>query len=274
MIPKRIKAVSTDGPDFLSDLKDFADKYGLGDTYFFSNELLDYEQYVVFVRELCLSLGLSIFAVFLVVIFITGSLPITLLVLLAVLLVDVFLLGLIHFWDLTLNSIILVNLVIGLGLSVDYSAHISHTYLIVEAPKGMSVAEQRVYKAKLAISSMGSSVLHGGTSTFLAVIVLGGAKSYIFVVFFKMWFGIIVFGMANGFILLPVILSIIGPTPNPEIKKTEKVEMVRRMSTLKRMSVTQLAAMKASAGIVSDDDKKEVSSESEADKEKGEKLAA
>ena len=274
MIPKRIKAVSTDGPDFLSDLTDFADKYGLGDTYFFSNELLDYEQYVVFVRELCLSLGLSIFAVFLVVIFITGSLPITLLVLLAVLLVDVFLLGLIHFWDLTLNSIILVNLVIGLGLSVDYSAHISHTYLIVEAPKGMSVAEQRVYKAKLAISSMGSSVLHGGTSTFLAVIVLGGAKSYIFVVFFKMWFGIIVFGMANGFILLPVILSIIGPTPNPEIKKTEKVEMVRRMSTLKRMSVTQLAAMKASAGIVSDDEKKEVSSESEADKEKGEKLAA
>ena len=83
---------------------------------------------------------------------------------------------------------------------------------------------------------MGSSVLHGGTSTFLAVSVLGGAKSYIFVVFFKMWFGIIIFGMANGFILLPIILSFIGPTPNAEEKKKEKVEMVRRMSTLTRMN--------------------------------------
>ena len=27
-----------------------------------------------------------------------------------------------------------------------------------------------------------------------------------------MWFGIILFGMANGFLLLPVVLSFIGPT--------------------------------------------------------------
>jgi len=135
-----------------------------------------------------------------------------------------------------MNNIIVVNLVIGLGLAVDYAAHIAHTYLIVETPKGMSIREQRMYKAKVAVSSMGSSVVHGGTSTFLAVVVLSAAKSYIFVVFFKMWFGIIVFGMANGFILLPIILSFIGPTPNPEAKTKEKVEMVRRMSTLKRMN--------------------------------------
>ena len=66
---------------------------------------------------------------------------------------------------------------------------------------------------------MGSSVLHGGLSTFLAIIVLSGARSYIFVVFFKLWFGIIVFGMANGFILLPIIFSLVGPTPNFEEKK-------------------------------------------------------
>lgn len=58
---------------------------------------------------------------------------------------------------------------------------------------------------------MGSSVFHGGFSTFLAIIALSAAQSYIFVVFFRLWFGIIVFGMANGFLLLPVILSFIGP---------------------------------------------------------------
>ena len=66
---------------------------------------------------------------------------------------------------------------------------------------------------------MGSSVIHGGLSTFLAIIVLSGARSYIFVVFFKLWFGIIVFGMANGFILLPIVLSFVGPTHDFEEKR-------------------------------------------------------
>lgn len=57
---------------------------------------------------------------------------------------------------------------------------------------------------------MGSSVFHGAASTFIAIIILAFAKSYIFEVFFKMWFGIIVFGISNGFILLPVILSFLG----------------------------------------------------------------
>lgn len=75
----------------------------------------------------------------------------------------------------------------------------------------MSNGDKRAYKASKALSSMGSSVFHGGFSTFLAIIALSDASSYIFVVFFRMWFGIIVFGMANGFLLLPVILSICGP---------------------------------------------------------------
>lgn len=58
---------------------------------------------------------------------------------------------------------------------------------------------------------MGSSVFHGAFSTFLAIITLSPSRSYIFQAFFKMWFGIIFFGVANGFILLPVLLSLCGP---------------------------------------------------------------
>ena len=64
----------------------------------------------------------------------------------------------------------------------------------------------------MALSKMGSSVFHGGFSTFVALSVLAPAKTYIFVVFYKMWFGIILFGMANGFLLLPIALSFIGST--------------------------------------------------------------
>jgi len=61
---------------------------------------------------------------------------------------------------------------------------------------------------------MGSSVFHGGFSTFLAIVTLAPSKTYIFLVFFRLWFGIILFGMSNGFMLLPVILSFIGQTKN------------------------------------------------------------
>ena len=61
-----------------------------------------------------------------------------------------------------------------------------------------------------ALSRMGSSVFHGGFSTWVSLSVLAPSKTYIFVVFYKMWFSIILFGMANGFLLLPVLLSFIG----------------------------------------------------------------
>lgn len=61
---------------------------------------------------------------------------------------------------------------------------------------------------------MGSSVFHGAFSTFLAVGMMGFAKLYTFIVFFKTWLFIIGFGVFNGMILLPILLSIIGPVDN------------------------------------------------------------
>jgi predicted RND superfamily exporter protein len=203
--------VAKQGVQYLKDAREIEAKYGLAGTYSYSQEMLNYETYKVLLKESVLSIGLSLVAVAVVVFIITGSLPVTALVVFAVILVDFFLIALIYFWNLTFNTIIIVNIVIAIGLAVDYSAHIAHTYLIIKAPEMMSNSEKRVYKARKALSSMGSSVFHGGFSTFLAIISLSGSKSYIFEVFFRMWFGIIVFGMANGFLLLPVILSLCGP---------------------------------------------------------------
>ena len=70
---------------------------------------------------------------------------------------------------------------------------------------------------------MGSSVFHGGFSTFVALSVLAPANTYLFMVFYRMWFGIILFGMANGFLLLPVILSFIGSV-DMDKEEIEKIE--------------------------------------------------
>ena len=157
-------------------------------------------------------MGLSTLAIIAIVFFVTVNVQVTLLVVFAVLLVNFFLLALLHFWSLTLNFMVMVNMIFAIGLAVDFSSHIAHTYLITKpTTRQKTLAEAREYKARSAVSQMGSSVFHGGVSTFLAISVLAFSKSYVFVVFFRLWVGIIIFGMANGFLLLPIILSLIGP---------------------------------------------------------------
>jgi Niemann-Pick C1 protein len=173
-----------------------------------------------------MNIVLALVAVFIVLMIVTANFTVTMFILLCVALVDLFLLGLLTFWDITLNSVTVVNNVIAIGLAVDYSAHIGHAYLLTEAPdtdeegNEMSNHQKRVYKARGALGSMGSSVFHGAFSTFLAIVVLSPSKSYIFTSFFRMWFGIIIFGVSNGFILLPVLLSLCGPLN--DAKKVKK----------------------------------------------------
>jgi len=77
----------------------------------------------------------------------------------------------------------------------------------------------------VALSRIGSSVLHGGIAILLAVCIVGllARKSYFFDVFYKMWLVIAVSGMANAFFLIPNILSFCGPTPD-QGKKNEEGE--------------------------------------------------
>ena len=74
----------------------------------------------------------------------------------------------------------------------------------------------------VAVSQMGSSVFHGGASTFLAISVLAFSNSYVFTVFFRTWMGIVVFGISNGFLLLPIILSEFGPLIDHSAEEKEK----------------------------------------------------
>ena len=104
---------------------------GLDGTYSYAIEYLNFEQYVVFIKETLLSTGLSFIAVVLVILFITASVPVTILVTISVLLVDFFIVALVHYWNLTFNNIVVVQVVIAVGLAVDFSAHIAHTYLVI-----------------------------------------------------------------------------------------------------------------------------------------------
>ena len=86
----------------------------------------------------------------------------------------------IKFWGMYLNQVARMNLIFALGISIDYSVHIAHKYLIINQSSKQISKEAREYKARLAISQMGTSVLHGGFSTLIVVCILGFGQIFFF----------------------------------------------------------------------------------------------
>jgi len=111
------------------------------------------------------------------------------------------------------TQVAIINLVLAVGLAVDYSCHVAHSFVQMPATPGLSPRAQRQERTDRAVEEMGVAVVHGAVSTFLAVLILSTSKSYIFVIFFKQFFGICLFGALHGLLLLPVLLSLVGPDP-------------------------------------------------------------
>ena len=124
-----------------------------------------------------------------------------LLVCTCVTMINLNIIGLMSLWDVRLNVASLVILILSVGFSVDYSAHIAEGYLTAKT-KGSTTAEA----VKLSVTEMGVSVMNGGISTLLAVVVLSASKSAGFVVLFKMFLGMVIFGLLHGIVLLPAFL--------------------------------------------------------------------
>ena len=59
------------------------------------------------------------------------------------------------------------------------------------------------------LANIGSAVMNGGFSTFLAFVTTCTSQSHSFVTFFKTMTLIVIFGLYHGLILLPVLLSLL-----------------------------------------------------------------
>lgn len=112
--------------------------------------------------------------------------------------------GYMALWGVNLDTISMVNLIMCIGFSVDFTAHICYAYMSSEATRPADRVRESLY-------ALGLPIIQGAISTVLGVSALILAGSYIFMVFFKMIFLVIVFGALHGMILLPVLLSLFGP---------------------------------------------------------------
>jgi len=104
-------------------------------------------------------------------------------------------------WNVQLNTIPMTIIVMAIGFSVDYMAHIAHAYVV----SSMATPEERMIQS---LTSIGGSVMKGGISTFVGVLATAFSSSKMFVIFFKMMFGIVVLGLLHGILFLPVLLTI------------------------------------------------------------------
>ncbi|KAI4810129.1 hypothetical protein KUCAC02_018976 [Chaenocephalus aceratus] len=111
--------------------------------------------------------------------------------------------GFMALWGVNLDSISMINLVMCIGFSVDFSAHISYSF--ISSPKS-DVNE----KAIDAMACLGYPILQGALSTILGVLVLSMSGSYIFRTFFKIVFLVITFGLLHGLVFIPVFLTLLG----------------------------------------------------------------
>jgi predicted RND superfamily exporter protein len=168
----------------------------------FSNDFLYWEENGIIDTELARNLIIAAGIVFVIICMLIPRPRIACIVSLGICMSIVELIGFMHWWGITVNGTSTIYLLICLGLSVDYSAHIAHIF-----KESYGSMQERAIQA---MTRIGPSVFHALFSTILAVIVLSRSKTYVFEVFFKVLFLVTMIAGFKGLWLLPVVLSVVG----------------------------------------------------------------
>ncbi|XP_013398571.1 protein patched homolog 1 isoform X2 [Lingula anatina] len=121
---------------------------------------------------------------------------------LAMIVVELF--GFMGLIGIKLSAIPAVILIVSVGIGVEFTVHICVGFI--------TAIGSRNRRMRIALEHMFAPVIHGAISTLLGVAMLVGSEfDFIVRYFFNVLTALVVLGVLNGLILLPVLLSIFGP---------------------------------------------------------------
>jgi Niemann-Pick C1 protein len=174
-----------------------------------------FDQYASIVSLTATLLGSAIGIIFLISSVLLGSIVTAAVVTLTVTMTIVDIMGAMAVMGVSLNAVSLVNLIICVGIAVEFCAHIARAFTFPSfsfMERAKNRFRGRDARAWTALANVGGSVFSGITVTkLLGVCVLAFTRSKIFeIYYFRVWLALVIFAATHALVFLPVALSLLG----------------------------------------------------------------
>ncbi|KAL2194338.1 patched family-domain-containing protein [Corynascus similis CBS 632.67] len=174
-----------------------------------------FDQYASIIRLTAALLGSAGAIVFVVSSLLLGSVLTAAVVTATVAMALVDILGAMAVMGVSLNAVSLVNLIICVGIAVEFCAHVARAFMFPSRTfmeRARNRFRGRDARAWTALANVGGSVFSGITITkVLGVAVLAFTRSKIFeIYYFRVWVALVVFAATHALVFLPVALSLVG----------------------------------------------------------------
>jgi Niemann-Pick C1 protein len=185
------------------------------DVFPYSVFYIFFDQYASIVGLTGTLLGSAVGIIFVISSILLGSVLTALIVSLTVVMVVVDIIGAMAVFNVSLNAVSLVNLIICVGIAVEFCAHIARAFMFPSRTfmeRAKNRFRGRDARAWTALVNVGSSVFSGITVTkLLGVCVLAFTRSKIFeIYYFRVWLMLVIFAASHALVFLPVALSLGG----------------------------------------------------------------
>uniref|UniRef100_A0A0N4ZIT9 Raf homolog serine/threonine-protein kinase n=1 Tax=Parastrongyloides trichosuri TaxID=131310 RepID=A0A0N4ZIT9_PARTI len=139
--------------------------------------------------------------------------------------------GLLSLWGVDLDPLSMAALLMAIGFSVDFTAHISYHYY-------KSNCEHPRRKIQEALRIIGLPMVQVGISTIVALAPLMLKQSYLAMVFLKTITVVVLLGMWHGLIILPAVLTAVT-----KYKKSEE-----SLSSISQLSESERSSQRSHEG--------------------------